>query len=42
MEIWKENEGYPGYEISNLGRIKSYKQSSKGKITIGNKTRKVT
>ena len=40
MEIWKEIEGYPGYEISNLGRIKSYKQSSKGKITIGNKTRK--
>lgn len=25
MEIWKDIEGYPGYEISNLGRVMSYK-----------------
>ena len=32
-EIWKPIEKYPGYEVSNLGRIKSYKQDKvNGKI----------
>lgn len=37
-EIWKPIEGYDGrYEISTLGRIKSYVQDTKnGKIKIGN------
>lgn len=39
-EIWKPIEGYPGYEISNLGRIKSFRQNAKGKITYGNKDKK--
>ena len=39
-EIWKPIEGYEGYEISNLGRFKSYRQNAKGKITIGNKDKK--
>ena len=35
-EIWKPIEGYPGYEISNLGRIKSFKINKKeGQITTG-------
>jgi hypothetical protein len=35
-EIWKPIEGYDGkYEISNLGRIKSYAQKKEGKITYG-------
>lgn len=25
-EIWKSIDGFPGYEVSNLGRIKSYKR----------------
>ena len=39
-EIWKPIEDYPGYEISNLGRIKSFRQNAKGKITYGNKDKK--
>lgn len=35
MEIWKPIEKYPGYEVSNLGRIKSYKQNKNGKILEG-------
>ena len=32
-EIWKPVVGYEGlYEISSFGRVKSYKQSKKGKI----------
>ena len=23
VEIWKDIEGYPGYQVSNLGRVKS-------------------
>lgn len=26
MEIWKDIEGYPDYEVSNLGRVMSYKR----------------
>lgn len=32
-EIWKDIEGYEGlYQVSNFGRVRSYKQSKKGKI----------
>lgn len=40
IEIWKKIKNYEDYEISNLGRIKSYKQNKKGVITIGNKDKK--
>lgn len=39
-EIWKTIPEYPDYQVSNLGRIKSYKQLATGKITIGNKDKK--
>lgn len=41
-EIWKPIEGYDGrYEVSNLGRVKSYAQDSiNGKIKTGNPTHK--
>ena len=32
MEIWKDIKEYPGYQVSNLGRIKSFKQSKEGRI----------
>lgn len=32
MEEWRPIEGFPLYEISNLGRIKSFHQSDDGKI----------
>ena len=35
MEIWKKIEWYPGYEVSNLGKIKSYKQSREGRMLQG-------
>ena len=35
MEIWKQVEKYPGYEVSNQGRIKSFKQNKNGKILSG-------
>lgn len=25
MEIWKDIEGYPNYQVSNMGRVKSLK-----------------
>lgn len=34
-EIWKDIEGYPDYQVSNLGKIKSFKQNKNGTITIG-------
>jgi len=39
-EIWKPVEGYDGrYEVSNLGRVKSYAQDRiNGKIKLGNLT----
>lgn len=41
-EIWKPVNGYEGrYEVSNLGRFKSYAQDrNNGKIKVGNKNRK--
>ena len=35
MEIWKKIDRYPGYEVSDQGRIKSYLQSKEGKILQG-------
>ena len=40
IEEWKKIEGYEDYEVSNFGRIKSYKQDKNGKITLGNKDKK--
>lgn len=39
MEIWKDIEGYPNYQVSNMGRVKSfnYKQTGKEKIMKGSK-----
>lgn len=31
IEIWKNIEGYPGYQVSNLGRVKSLDRMVKGK-----------
>lgn len=32
MEIWKDIPQYPGYQVSNEGQIKSFKQSKEGRI----------
>lgn len=32
LEIWKEIEGYPLYMASNMGRVKSFRKYSEGKI----------
>ena len=32
MEIWRDIEQYPGYQVSNQGQIKSFKQSKEGRI----------
>lgn len=32
MEIWKQIEKFPDYEVSNLGRVKSFKRYKNGKI----------
>ena len=32
MEIWRDIEQYPGYQVSNQGQIKSFKQSKEGHI----------
>lgn len=39
IEVWKEIEGYPNYQISNLGRVKSlnYLRTGKEKIMKGYK-----
>lgn len=38
-EIWKTVEGYSRYEVSNLGRVRSYAQDGKaGKIKYGTPT----
>lgn len=31
-EKWMSIPGFPGYEVSNLGRVKSYKQNKNGKM----------
>lgn len=35
MEIWKDIEKYPGYQVSNQGRIKSFKVNKEGRILRG-------
>lgn len=35
MEVWKKIDRYPGYEVSDQGRIKSYLQNKEGKILQG-------
>lgn len=32
MEIWQDIKNFPGYQISNQGRVKSFKQDKNGKI----------
>lgn len=32
IELWRDIAGYPGYLVSNLGRVKSFRQSAKGVI----------
>lgn len=31
-ENWREITGWPGYEVSDLGRVRSWKQRSKGRV----------
>ena len=31
-EVWKSLKGFPGYQISNLGRVKSFRKTSSGKV----------
>lgn len=38
-EIWKRIEKYPDYEVSSLGRIKSYKMNKEGRILRGKNTK---
>lgn len=33
-EIWKEIEGYPNYQVSNMGRVKSLNYNRTGKEKI--------
>ena len=37
-EIWKDIEGYSGYKISNLGRVKSYRKDTNGYLMSPAKT----
>lgn len=39
-EVWKNIEGWDGYQVSDQGRFKSFKQSSEGKILTPHLTRK--
>ena len=32
MEEWKEISGFPGYQVSSIGRLKSFRQTKEGKI----------
>lgn len=43
IEIWKEIDGFPDYEVSNLGRIKSKAriQTSPGLKFIGKRKREI-
>ena len=36
-EIWKRIEDYPNYEVSNMGRVKSFAKNKKGVILKGRK-----
>lgn len=39
-EIWKDIEGYQGYQISNFGNIKSFRKYKNGKLMIPQKDKK--
>lgn len=39
-EVWKEIEGYPNYQISNLGRVKSKPRVTKVGLVRANKARR--
>lgn len=40
-EIWKQISGYEGrYEVSNLGKVRSYAQNKKGKFVSGSLSKK--
>jgi len=32
IEIWKSIDGFPGYEVSNIGRVKSFRRDPKGEL----------
>lgn len=34
-EIWKDIKGFVGYQVSNLGRVKSFRQNKNGRILKG-------
>jgi hypothetical protein len=34
VEIWKDIEGYPGYQVSNMGRVKSLVKAYRRKEII--------
>lgn len=41
METWKDIQGYEGrYQVSNLGRVRSFTKKSNGKLLIPIKTKK--
>lgn len=31
-EVWRDIEGYPGYQVSNRGRVKSFKRYNNGRM----------
>ena len=33
-EVWKDIEGYPGYQVSNLGRVRSLNYSHTGQVRV--------
>ena len=39
-EKWLPIPGFPGYEVSNLGQVKSYKQTKAGKLLASKKNHK--
>ncbi len=38
MEVWKQVEDFSDYEVSNLGRVRSYKLGKNGSVLIPRKT----
>jgi hypothetical protein len=40
MEEWRAVEGFPGYEVSSLGRMRSFKRGHTGKIMAPSRGRK--